>query len=294
MVSNLLPGGLIRRVNGDAQLRRDFVFRKCSGELDLQLHDCLNAAHRDATNYPQWLTQVLTVLLAQLCGVDIGDDEASREQVRQLCVGDRHYLLLQWQLRRSHKLQWHSAECPACQANYDFNLNWAELPVKPAASGFPYLCWRLGDIELNLRVASGGDQEWLAHLPANESEQAIKIALLQRLVVAVEASERTELEARVAALSPTELAAIEVALETLAAEVANSVYTRCPECDASHEVGLDLAAQLVSPVASLFDEVHLLAANYHWSEADILRLSPARRAQYLHRLDRQRGIHAGH
>lgn len=59
----------------------------------------------------------------------------------------------------------------------------------------------------------------------------------------------------------------------------------CPSCGTEATTVFDTAAfflgELAQRAARLLHEVHTLALHYHWSEADILRLPPSRRAQYL-------------
>lgn len=86
-------------------------------------------------------------------------------------------------------------------------------------------------------------------------------------------------------LADDELAAIETALEDLDPHARIAIRAACVACGAETVAELDVAALLWEEIAScarrLLGEVHRLAAAYGWSEAEILRLSPARRAGYL-------------
>jgi hypothetical protein len=66
------------------------------------------------------------------------------------------------------------------------------------------------------------------------------------------------------------------------------IATRCPECDAGQSLLFDPARFLAEEMARssdrLLGEVADLAFAYHWAEADILALPPARRAFYLSRI----------
>jgi hypothetical protein len=59
----------------------------------------------------------------------------------------------------------------------------------------------------------------------------------------------------------------------------------CPNCGGAYDEPLDLAAflwaELEASARSTLADVHRLARAYGWSEAEILALSPARRAAYL-------------
>ena len=65
----------------------------------------------------------------------------------------------------------------------------------------------------------------------------------------------------------------------------------CPYCGAACDVDVDVEGTLVGLLARerdrLVSDVDRLARAYHWSEADILALSPQRRRLYLQRLEAQ-------
>jgi len=65
----------------------------------------------------------------------------------------------------------------------------------------------------------------------------------------------------------------------------------CPGCGHANTVAFDLEGWILHLLAGqqrrLIDQVHALAAAYHWSEADICALPPWRRGAYLARLARE-------
>lgn len=64
----------------------------------------------------------------------------------------------------------------------------------------------------------------------------------------------------------------------------------CPACAHSWEAIFDIVSFVWGEIRmfaeSLLDDVHLLAAAYGWTEAEILALTPARRRAYLDRIQR--------
>ena len=291
-----LPGGLHIEIDGELIHARDFSFRPITGALEMQLQDLLQecSAHDEA--HPVWISRFLTVVLARLAQQKIApDEEKSLALVRELCVADRHYLLLQWRLMLAggSDYEWLSAHCPACTARYDFPLEWAQLPVKPAGENFPHISYLLDDLSINngdairVRVPRGSDQEFIAHLHAQENTQDetdLRTQLLQRLIIA------DNPRALVQALDKEEIARIETALEQAAPELAQQLQLACPECGEQHHVQLDWYRGMHKPIDELLDQIHRLAANYHWSEQEILALPKQRRTAYLRRLDRDRGV----
>jgi hypothetical protein len=70
-----------------------------------------------------------------------------------------------------------------------------------------------------------------------------------------------------------------------------AVTVQCPECREHNPHRIDLAdfalGRLAASQARVFQEVHLLAGHYHWSEPEILAIPPWRRAKYLALLERE-------
>jgi hypothetical protein len=79
--------------------------------------------------------------------------------------------------------------------------------------------------------------------------------------------------------------AVEAAMADVAPAGAVEFDVGCPDCGATTVAALDVPALLWAEVdlraVALLREVHTLAAAYGWTEADVLALSPARRAAYL-------------
>jgi len=291
-----LPGGLHIEIDGQPTLVRDFSFRPITGALEMQLQDLLHECSANNAAHPVWISRFLTLVLARLAMQKMApDEEKSLLLVRELCVADRHFLLLQWRLfvAGGSDYEWLGAHCPACAARYDFPLEWAQLPVKPAGEHFPQISFLLNDSSINngeaiqVRVPRGSDQEFIAQLHTQvhtQNETDLRTQLLQRLIVAD--NPRTLIQA----LDEDDIARIETALEQAAPELAQQLQLACPECGEQHQVQLDWYRGIHKPVDELLDQIHRLAANYHWSEQDILALPKQRRTAYLRRLDRDRGV----
>ena len=92
---------------------------------------------------------------------------------------------------------------------------------------------------------------------------------------------------------PVDAAALSIAaIEALEVEIAERdplaeilIDLRCPTCEHTWQSPLDVASALFMELSSrarqLLRDVHTIARHYHWSEADILALSAARRQAYL-------------
>jgi hypothetical protein len=129
---------------------------------------------------------------------------------------------------------------------------------------------------LNLAVPTGDDQ--IAWLAAGDAEPR---AIVGRLV---------PLPPGVDDVPQDWLAPIEAALEAADPLTTLEIETACPECGAALSIPLDLEAGFLALLAAelprLIDDIHALATAYHWSEAEIIAIPPARRRQYLARIDR--------
>ncbi len=267
--ASLLPGGL----PAQGRLRRDFAFRPADGRLELALAEAADAA----ASTPDAVSRALTASLATLAGAP-----ASRERVDALCVADRQYLMRRLAALLGRGAGWYDAHCGCCGAGFDFRLDAAGLPAKPAGPGFPLARLRLGRRTLALRVPTGADQIAVLGLPSAARREALLRALELRAGGAPSALPQ-RLEAR-------HFARCEAALEAEAPELACRVQADCPECGHTNQVDIDPYGILAHDPDRTLQDVHRLAWHYHWAEADILALPLARRARYLSLIDAARGM----
>jgi hypothetical protein len=270
-------------------LRKEFNFRNTNGALDLQLHENFDTCVTNEQSRPVWISRLLNTILKDLGNEVMESNSQSLEQVRDLSVADRQFILLQWRLRHSGHEEWLTTQCPACDALYDFPIDWRVLPIKPAAPEYPFTTVIIANREICFRVPNGRDQEIIAELVrganAIEDSSELSLALARRLIVA----DSEELKAELSDLLEIgHLEVIEAAIEFVAPELADHLTLECPECATEKSVSLDLYRGLLKPIDYLLDDVHRLASNYHWNEKDILDMPTQRRLSYLQRLDKDR------
>lgn len=83
------------------------------------------------------------------------------------------------------------------------------------------------------------------------------------------------------------------AMSSLAPSLSHELDGRCPECGAALDFYLDVQEftlrELRDQARHVLDDVHLIAATYHWSEAEILALPRARRMHYAERIRQASG-----
>jgi hypothetical protein len=210
------------------------------------------------------------------------------DDVRDLSVGDREALLLHLRgLSFGGRISC-VAHCPAgdCGEPMDLEFDTDDLLVPPVESDGACAEARLeGGREawiVTYRVPTGGDQEAIAATARSDVDDAVAI-LLDRCVVSV-------------ADAAGATVPVEQALQLLQANLPQLMSERdpqaeirlslcCPVCAHGFGVIFDAAEYLTSELSArgrtIFDEVHLIARRYHWSEAEILSLSVGRRRRYL-------------
>src|SRR5262249_20075880 len=201
-----------------------------------------------------------------------------------LSIGDREALLLH--LRRLTLGETLSCvlACPACAEQLDLELQAAELLLPPYrhATDLHETSVRLkgAAYRIRFRLPNGADQEQAAMLVATAPQAAAEL-VLRRCVQEI-VDERTgevihDIPELVAAALAEKMAELDPQAEIL-------LELACPACSGSFGTSLDIASyfyrELCGRERDLYRDVHLLAFHYHWTEAEILRLSRPKRLLY--------------
>lgn len=271
-----MPGGLWRQ----GERLREFAFRPVSGEVELAIIE----SKKHQAGLPQQVTSVLLTALEQL-----GGQPPMLEEVRQLAVGDRQFLMRRLLLELEIDKLWLKAPCNVCGELFDLQINISKLPVKEADDGFPFTSADTSIGRVELRLPSGVDQEWVA-LNNHRSEDHTIRELMRRCITMIDADNDTAPVAETfARFTADDLTAIEASLETAAPEITNEITTNCPDCNARNRVYID-PYYCLDMDGDLLDEIHTLAKTYHWSEEIILKLSSSRRRRYRDLIERELGM----
>jgi hypothetical protein len=188
-------------------------------------------------------------------------------EAAELDVGSRDVLLARLLQAIAGNAYPACADCPGCGAVLDVPVDVAAVAALPVLNPGIRLTAPAGDGEVTFRLPTTAD---LISLRGSTLRQA-RQALLRRCLAA---------EA-----DPAVVAAVEDAMERAAPAAAVDLLVCCPDCGQTAPLPLDIPALLWAEIqaraASLLRDVHRLATSYGWSEADVLALSPARRATYL-------------
>jgi hypothetical protein len=170
--------------------------------------------------------------------------------------------------------------CPRCAAELEFTLDAAALAATaPALPGAAEHAFTLGELQLRIRLPNAED---LLALEAAASAEAAAQALFERCVLRAEAGGR---ELPAAQLDTTVRAAVAAAIDDIEPLASLVFDLSCAECGHAFQAPLDLAAvtyaELCHRAEQVLADVAALAHAYGWREADVLALSPVRRAAYL-------------
>ena len=203
-----------------------------------------------------------------------GLEPVGEETVRALTVGDREALLLHLRRLTLGEVMPCVLACPDCGEKLDLDLRVGDLLLPPYAEVRP--SWETvveGGYRVRFRLPTGADQEAAADCVDRDGAEAAEALLLRRCVESAEdwpAAVAREVPARMAELDPQ-------------AEI--SLDLACPACGRRFSALFDTASyflgELAGDPARLFRQVHSLALHYHWSEPEILALTPRRRRMYL-------------
>jgi hypothetical protein len=218
---------------------------------------------------------------------------ADLQLARELSVADRQVLMLAVGAKLGGDQVWLRSTCDQCGADYDVGYRRSQVPVAPAGPNYPFAEVALPAGAFRLRVPTGGDQEALVDRPDPEAAEGF---LLRRCVLTVHRDGAAlNVDETLASLSHDERELLEAELDAVSPAIATTITTRCAECGTKQGVELDPydlwgGDPLTGPRA-LDEEVHRIAACYHWSEREILSLPRKQRLRYLDLIDRHRGLH---
>ena len=228
----------------------------------------------------------ITTRLLACCLERLGDIHGvDATLVQELLIGDRDFLVLKlYQAtfgERIHAL----LSCPAedCAEIAEVLLDVSMFTVEaPPVEARTFSLRANEKNQIQFRLPCGMDQESLANGKESTEEQQIE-KLLARCVL--------DSDETIKAMSKEEREQIENEMWRLAPRVEVELEAVCPKCSAIFTKQVDvpfLALTEMKVSESVLDrDVHALAFHYHWSQSEILSLTPHRRSRYIELLEEE-------
>jgi len=280
----MLPGGL---VDEQGVVHREVELMPLRGRDEL-----LFATEQGEMRHAR-VTELLSRCVRRIGAVS----PVSRDDLRELPVADRQYLLLKLREATFGDRVEAIVSCAnaACGARIDIDFALGDIPIKESRDKGPHYRMRLSPeawktnetgearADVVFRLPNGGDQEAIAWM-LPQDEQRAAMALLARCVQRIGFWERPG-PSGIARLSTQALMEIERQIEEVAPAVELTATGDCPECEDSFAIPLDLPGLFWSEWrisrTRLLREVHTLAFHYHWSEREIMRMPRPLRREYI-------------
>ena len=240
-----------------------FALRPSNGVAELAI--AWGAA--SGASRPQRVTRVLAAALE--C---IDEAAVSNELLLRLSAGTREWLLQKVAALFRPANDWFEAGCSVCGARYDFPLDLAAMPTKPAGAGFPVVSIETSIGPRLFDLPNGADEEAFARSGTADDPRRLFAGLCGL-------SADADGEAR--QLSEADLLLLDQGFDAAAPQPSDRSATRCPDCGQITEATIEPLAFAFPSEIGLLREVHRLAGHYHWTEDTILALPTRRRRQYL-------------
>ena len=171
--------------------------------------------------------------------------------------------------------------CPYCGELAEFSLNIDDIRLDPGHRE-EILTVTEGEYQIQCRLPTSRD------LLAISGENLAKTAenLLKRCLVQVSSPNLSD-----SSLPPSLFHTLSQAIAEADPQSDIQLALDCPACQhhwlALFDIVSFLWQEVQAWVMNLLRDIHQLATTYHWSEADILALSPQRRQFYLDLIDRE-------
>ena len=184
------------------------------------------------------------------------------------------------------------SHCPGCGAAAQFTgdcealsatgADCADCANRPAGSAGGPIRIETAGYSVEFRLPDANDIAAVSHASGDSSEDEFAHRLLARCVLSSNCEGR---QVPVDELPEPVVDALSREMEALDPRAALSFAVACPQCGVHWDAPLDLGRlvwQKVQAAAErLLLDVDTLARTYGWTESEVLRLSPTRRAAYL-------------
>lgn len=213
------------------------------------------------------------LLLAGACPGQSMDDLA------QLSIGRRDALLLTLREWTFGPRLAAVAACPACGEQVEFNVESADIRRIPPESGDDGFQLAENGYQVDFRLPCTAD---LKEASVQKDPDDVRAAILRRCI---RKAHRHSEEIDPEQVPEQLLEAVVAAMEKHDPQADMRFSLACPACGHGWSVLFDIVSFFWTEIRTwaprTLQEVHQIASAYGWPEADILAMSPLRRASYL-------------
>ncbi|MGH4024803.1 MAG: hypothetical protein ACRDRV_09480 [Pseudonocardiaceae bacterium] len=198
---------------------------------------------------------------------------SSVAEVATVDVGSREVLLARLLESAIGGLGWAQACCAACGEQLDVPVDVAAIARSPVHEVGEVMQTVVDESAVSFRLPTTADLRTLRDADPAQARRLLLTRCLQG-----EGIEATAVSDKVAD-------AVDAAMEQASPCGAIEIVVACPGCGTVTPSALDVSvllwAEVEARAVALLHDVHALATAYGWTEADVLALSPQRRAAYL-------------
>jgi hypothetical protein len=262
---------------------RDVVVEPLTGKDEQRL-----SCRDDGWRLPAWVTRLLGDKIF-FEGQPLGAERAAR-----LSVIDRDLLILCLRTLTFGRKIWGITNCPhqrcGVKLDFTFDLSFVVLPPVPLSTIKSSSVSKGADrFDFSFREPNGLDQAAIAALAVSDP-YAAWLNLCAGCIVKWGAADGISTE-MLRELPREILLALDQSMAANMETLDWDIKLTCVDCEQSFVSTLDIQAyfwqELQFSSENLWEEIHLLALFYHWSEADILSLTRWKRKLYLGFINRQ-------
>lgn len=234
--------------------------RPVTGMVELAIGDAMS---RPMTR-PETVTAVLAAVFSR-----IGGHDASPDLIDGLATGARAWLLMRAARVFHGSGGWFTAQCPACDAPFDVQIDLGDLPRSAASADFPVITVDTSRGPRPFEIPNGQTEAALARRTSDAPRALAALCGLSQ-----DAADDA------AAFTPDDLHRIETALDAATPDVADEFDTTCPACSAQTKAQIDPLDFAFPKLDQIDRDIHLIARSYGWDEPTILRMPSHRRTRH--------------
>jgi len=169
--------------------------------------------------------------------------------------------------------------CPSCTERVELSFRVSDIRFEHPSRPPEEIDFEIDEFAVRFRLPRSMD---LAAIAQAGCESEARLLLLRECLLSAQHRKRT--------VQPDELpdhvvSAISKEMARLDPQADVRLHLQCPSCENKWEACFDIVsffwAEIHMWAQRVLRDVHILATVYHWSEADILAMSAARRQAYL-------------